>query len=115
ESVVVEDNHSHERRTIPARALFVFIGAEPHAKWLANTVTLDSSGYIVTGPDAAPRAPRTPADAPAALRPFPLETNRLGVFAVGDVRSGSIKRVAAAVGEGSMAIRLIFEHLNGLE
>jgi thioredoxin reductase (NADPH) len=90
----------------------VFIGAEPHVKWLADTVALDAKGYILTGTDAASRC-AAESDG-ESRRPYPLETSQLGVFAIGDVRSGSIKRVAAAVGEGSMAVRLIFEHLEGI-
>ena len=72
-------------------ALFVFTGARPHTEWLASVVELDEAGFVVTGPS--------------------LETSRPGVFAVGDVRSGSTKRVAAAVGEGSMAIRFVHAYL----
>jgi thioredoxin reductase (NADPH) len=112
EAIVVEDGHSHERTTLEVRALFVFIGAEPHAGWLDGEVALDDRGFVLTGPDALAddlhRARWT-----VARDPLPLETSRPGVFAVGDVRSGSIKRVAAAVGEGSMAVRLVHEHLDG--
>jgi thioredoxin reductase (NADPH) len=110
EAVVVQDRHSGERHTIPARSMFVFIGALPCTDWLAGQVALDESGYVVTGHDV------TGAAAEAIMReagrpPLLLETSCPGVFAVGDVRSGSIKRVASAVGEGSMAVRLVFEHL----
>jgi thioredoxin reductase (NADPH) len=98
EVVVVEDEQTGQRRTIDARALFVFIGADPHTDWLAGLVALDGHGFVVTG--------RRADDAALAL-----ETSRPGVFAAGDVRSGSIKRVASAVGEGAMAIRLVHEHL----
>jgi thioredoxin reductase (NADPH) len=105
EAIVVEDNRTGERQTLTTRALFVFIGAEPHVDWLAGQLALDGHGFILTGPDAAGAVGRT--DRPLSL----LETNWLGVFAVGDVRSGSIKRVAAAAGEGAMAVRLVHEHL----
>jgi thioredoxin reductase (NADPH) len=78
-------------------ALFVFIGARPHTGWIADTVDLDEHGYIVTGRDGAAW----------------LETSMPGVFAAGDIRAGSIKRVAAAVGEGSTAAMLAREHLGG--
>jgi thioredoxin reductase (NADPH) len=109
-SIVVADNRSGDRSVVPARALFAFIGAEPHAAWLDDLVALDDRGFVLTGPDAA-RAPRTGAAHDGSWRPSPLETTACGVFAVGDVRSGSIKRVVAAVGEGSMVVRLIHEHL----
>jgi thioredoxin reductase (NADPH) len=109
EAVVVEDNHTGERRTIPARNLFVFIGAHPNARWLQDYVALDDRGYVLTGADPTRAASATSA---AGRPPFLLEASQPGVFAVGDARSGSIKRVAAAVGEGSMAIRLIHEHLS---
>jgi thioredoxin reductase (NADPH) len=108
EVVVAEDNRTGERRTLGARALFVFIGAEPHTRWLADQLAVDPHGFILTGADVGPAS----ADA-ASAESLPLETSWPGVFAVGDVRSGSIKRVASAVGEGSMAIRLIHDHLGG--
>jgi thioredoxin reductase (NADPH) len=101
EAVVAEDNRTGETTPIPARALFVFIGAEPHTRWLGDRLALDPRGFILTGTDA-----RTD-----GVEPLPLETTLPGVFAVGDVRCGSIKRVASAVGEGSMAVRLVHEHL----
>ncbi|WP_405393470.1 FAD-dependent oxidoreductase [Microbispora hainanensis] len=109
EAVVAEDNVTGERFTLEARAMFVFIGAEPYSRWLADEVALDSRGYILTGLDAARSGRKGVPD--SAGRPFPLETSRAGVFAAGDVRNGSIKRVASAVGEGAMAVRLVHEHL----
>ncbi|MFC4592040.1 FAD-dependent oxidoreductase [Sphaerisporangium corydalis] len=109
EAVVVEDRTTGRRSAMEARALFVFIGAEPCTGWLAGALALDPRGYILTGADAArsgmPGVPGAPG------RPFPLETSRAGVFAAGDVRNGSIKRVASAVGEGTMAVRLAHDHL----
>jgi thioredoxin reductase (NADPH) len=110
QGVIAEDNRTGERREIEAKAIFVFIGALPHTRWLADEVALDDKGFVLTGPDAV-RASGDGEQWEKTGRPFPLETSRMGVFAVGDVRSGSIKRVASAVGEGSMAIRLIHEHL----
>ncbi len=100
EAIEVEDCHTGEQRTLPARALFVFIGADPHTGWLRRQLALDRGGYVQTGQAAGDD------------EPLPLETSRPGVFAVGDVRSGSIKRVASAVGEGSMAVRLVYEHFS---
>jgi thioredoxin reductase (NADPH) len=110
EGVVVEDNQTGDRTTLPARMLFVFIGAAPHTQWLGDQVALDDRGFILTGPRAT-RSDGNGASAEGSWQPVLLETSRPGVFAVGDVRSGSIKRVASAVGEGSMAVRLAYEHL----
>jgi thioredoxin reductase (NADPH) len=104
EAVVVEDRLSGARDRLDAQALFVFIGADPHTEWLRGVVALDDGGYVITGAECEEEGRR------ALL----LETNRPGVLAVGDVRSGSIKRVASAVGEGSMAVRLVHEHLGTL-
>ncbi|GAB3893744.1 FAD-dependent oxidoreductase [Microbispora bryophytorum] len=109
EAVVVGHNVTGERFTVEARAMFVFIGAEPYTRWLADEVALDSRGYILTGLDAARSGRKGVPDSTG--RPFSLETSRAGVFAAGDVRNGSIKRVASAVGEGAMAVRLVHEHL----
>ena len=86
-------------RTLSARALFVMIGASPNTGWLSGLVELDSRGFVKTG------------NAVGALRP--LETSRQGIFAVGDVRAGSAKRVASAAGEGSVAVSGIYEFLGG--
>ncbi|MFI6082932.1 FAD-dependent oxidoreductase [Streptomyces sp. NPDC051217] len=108
EGLTVEDNRSGERSRTQARALFVFIGVRPHTGWLKDTLPLDERGFVLCGPDAVastspvPRRSLTPA-------PLMLETALTGVFAAGDVRSGSVKRVASAVGEGQMAVRLIQE------
>jgi thioredoxin reductase (NADPH) len=111
EAVVIEDNRTGERRTLPARALFVFIGAEPHTAWLGDQVALDESGYVLTGHEAADAAAENGHWEGLERPPLLLETSLPGVLAVGDVRRGSIKRVASAVGEGSMAVRLVHEHL----
>jgi thioredoxin reductase (NADPH) len=110
EGVEVEDVATGERGRIPARSLFVFIGADPHTRWLGDALALDERGFVLTGPAAGPPAPN--GDGQASHRRVLLETSRPGVLAAGDVRSGSIRRVAAAVGEGAMTIRLVFEHLH---
>jgi thioredoxin reductase (NADPH) len=98
---------SGARSVVRARALFVFIGMAPCTGWLAGLVDLDDHGFVRTGPDASP-APGDAARGAWWLRSV-LETSQPGMFAVGDVRSGSVKRVAAAVGEGAMAISLALE------
>jgi thioredoxin reductase (NADPH) len=105
EAITVAGIRTGARRVLPARALFVFIGVAPCTGWLGGLVDLDDHGFVRTGASALPG----PDGAPAGTGPLPLETSRPGVFAAGDVRSGSAKRVAAAVGEGAMAIRLAFE------
>jgi thioredoxin reductase (NADPH) len=112
-AVVIEDNHTGHRHTLDAHAMFIFIGAEPHVRWLGDQLALDDHGFILTGPasiEAAPDDERWYFGRPPLL----LETSRPGIFAVRDVRSGSIKRVASAVGEGSMAVRLVHEYLRAL-
>jgi thioredoxin reductase (NADPH) len=98
-------NGSGERTRLESKALFVFIGADPRTGWLTGEVMLDSKGFVLTGSELA--AAMETSDA----MPLALETSAPGVFAVGDVRSGSVKRVASAVGEGSMAVRLVHQHL----
>lgn len=96
--VVIEDLDSGERRTMDARALFVFIGASANTGWLRGAVELDEDGFVVTG------------DALGGARGW-LETSVPGVFAAGDVRCGSVKRVASAVGEGSMSVTFVHTRL----
>ena len=91
---------------LPAGGLFVFIGAKPATDWLDGQLAVDQHGFVLTGPDL----PRDIQDA-RAQPPLLLETSRPGIFCIGDVRSGSIKRTATAIGEGSMAVRLVFDRL----
>jgi thioredoxin reductase (NADPH) len=107
ESILVRDARSGERRTLPARALFVFIGASPHTDWLRDHVAMDEHCFVLTGHDLDGEQ----LAGYDGERPLFLETSAPGVFAVGDVRSGSVKRVASAVGEGSMAVRLVHQRL----
>jgi thioredoxin reductase (NADPH) len=109
ECVVVADARGGERRELPAKALFVFIGAEPHTDWLRGQVAMDDKCFVYTGRDVQGD---DLAEYPAGERPYFLETSRPGIFAVGDVHAGSIKRVASAVGEGSMAVRLVHQRLS---
>jgi thioredoxin reductase (NADPH) len=111
ERVTVAAVRTGERRTVEAGGVVVLIGAEPRTAWLAGEVALDEDGFVLTGP-ALPASLRDRAPWDMLGRgPFLVETNRPGVFAVGDVRSGSTKMVAPAVGEGGMAVRFAAEHL----
>ena len=111
EGVVVEDNRSGTRRTLGARALFVFIGADANTGWLEGAVELDERGFVLTGRELDGSALDEDAWQERSREPFLLETSMPGVFAAGDVRSGSVKRCASAVGEGSMAVMLVHQYL----
>jgi thioredoxin reductase (NADPH) len=111
EGVVVEDNRSGERQTLGARSLFVFIGAEANTGWLQGAVQLDQCGFVLTGGDSDRSALGGDAWQELSREPYLLETSLPGVFAAGGVRSGSVKRVASAVGEGAMAVRLVHQYL----
>ncbi|MYM73015.1 FAD-dependent oxidoreductase [Duganella sp. FT134W] len=102
---ILWQSEGHEPREAPARHLFLFLGADPSTAWLGDCVTLDDKGFVLTGPDVPPAS--WPLDRPRHL----LETSRPRIFAVGDVRSGSVKRVAAAVGEGSAAVASLHQAL----
>jgi thioredoxin reductase (NADPH) len=108
ESVTTRDRNTGETQELPVRALFVFIGASPHTEWMQNLVATDNKGFILTGRDLSPDDLGAYGDGD---RPLFLETSQPGIFAVGDVHSGSIKRCASAVGEGSMAVSLIHQRL----
>jgi thioredoxin reductase (NADPH) len=111
ESVVIEERVGGKQTEIPTHDLFVMIGAEPRTGWLDNTVLRDRRGFILTG-DEIPAAALSDNDWATLERgPYLLETSLPGVFAVGDVRANSVKRVAAAVGEGSMAVRFAQQYL----
>jgi thioredoxin reductase (NADPH) len=110
ESLVLGDRVSGPTETVPATALFVLIGAEPRTQWLPDDIARDRWGFVVTGTDLVVGG-RPPEGWPLQRPPMPLECSLPGVFAVGDVRHGSVKRVASAVGEGSIAIRLVHDYL----
>ena len=109
-SLVIKNRASGVTETLPAGALFVLIGAQPHTSWLPDAIQRDQAGFIITGTDLFAS---TPTRWPLARAPLPYETTLPGVFAVGDVRHGSTKRVASAVGEGSVAVRQVHEYLAG--
>jgi thioredoxin reductase (NADPH) len=111
EGIMVEDNRSGAHRTLVARALFVFMGAEANTGWLEGSVELDERGFVLTGGALNRSVQDGDLWQERSREPFLLETSMPGVFAAGDVRNGSIKRVASAVGEGSMAVRLVHQHL----
>jgi thioredoxin reductase (NADPH) len=109
-ALTVRDNRTGATERLDARALFVFIGAEPCTAWLEGQLAVDDHGFVATGQDLR-LTHLDPSGDGRQRPPFVLETSRPGVFAVGDVRSSSIKRVASAVGEGAMAVRLIHQYL----
>ena len=110
EALTLRDADSGATRTVAASAVFILIGAEPRTDWLEGVVERDQRGYVLTGRDLArPGAP--PAGWPLERAPLLLETSLPGVFAAGDVRYRSVKRVASAVGEGAIAVQLVHEYL----
>ena len=103
ESLTLEDDQGQQE--VPTAAVFIMIGARPHTDWLAPVLALDKAGFVLTGRDI-PRAHWT-----LEREPYPFETSRPGVFAAGDLRHGSVKRVAGAVGEGSVAVGSVHRYL----
>jgi thioredoxin reductase (NADPH) len=108
-SVLCSDTGNTER--VPANAMFIFIGALPRTDWLADFLERDERGFLLTGPDLMVDG-QPPKGWTLERDPFLLETNVPGIFAVGDVRHGSIKRVASGVGEGSVAVQFIHQYLS---
>ncbi|MGF1529040.1 MAG: FAD-dependent oxidoreductase [Candidatus Competibacterales bacterium] len=109
QSLVLQDSRSKEQRTVDARAIFIFIGAKPHTEWLGEGIVRNKRGFVATGRDlfAVDGGWRQERD------PLLLETSVPGVFAAGDVRAGAMNRIASAVGEGALAIKLVHEYLAG--
>ncbi len=110
EGVELQRSDTGERRTLPATAMFVFVGAVPQSAMVAGLVERDDLGFVITGPDLL-RDGKRPKGWPLERDPFLLETSVPGVFASGDIRYGSVKRVASAVGEGSAAVGIIHKYL----
>ena len=105
EALDVRDRATDEVSRHPSRGLFIFIGADAETAWLPDEIALDPRGFVLTGADIDPERWTLARD------PFLLETSVPGIFACGDVRYAPVKRVAAAVGEGSMAIAFVHQHL----
>ena len=111
ESIIIEDGVSGSRESVPAPGLFIFIGAVPPTEWLKDELLLDERGFILTGPDVIATDKRR---WPLERDPFLLESSVPGIFAAGDVRHGSGKRVATAVGEGAMAVMSVWQFRSAL-
>jgi thioredoxin reductase (NADPH) len=110
ESLEITDSKTGEVKTVPARSLFIFIGAAPRTGWLEGVVERDEHGFLLAGPDLK-REGKLPEGWNLDREPFLLETSVPGVFVAGDVRHGSVKRVASGVGEGSIAISFVHQYL----
>ena len=111
EAITIADAKTGEAKTVPAKALFIFIGAMPRTDWLPERVQRDEQGFLLSGPSLRSGGHR--AEGWTLDRdPFLLETSVPGVFVAGDVRSGSVKRVASGVGEGSIAVQFIHHYLS---
>ncbi|MEO8090119.1 MAG: FAD-dependent oxidoreductase [Gemmatimonadales bacterium] len=110
-SAVHVRNGEGEQQTFETNSLYLFIGADPKTAWLAGCVDLDKNGFVLTGGSLPPELSATERWRGAGRAPFLLETSLPGVFAAGDVRSGSAKRVSSAVGEGAMAVSFVHAHI----
>ncbi|MEH2279453.1 MAG: FAD-dependent oxidoreductase [Nostoc sp.] len=113
EEIVIAHAKTGQTETVPARSLFIFIGASPKTDWLDGVIRRDAQGFIITGPDLMHNG-KSPPSWRLERSPFLLEASVPGIFAAGDVRSGSIKRVASSVGEGSIAIQFVHRYLSNV-
>ena len=111
EFITITNTQTGQVQTFPSPGLYIFIGAVPHTDALVGLIERDANGFILTGPDLIHDGNKHPQGWTLDRQPFLLETNIPGVFAAGDVRHGSMKRVAASVGEGSIAVQLIHQYL----
>jgi thioredoxin reductase (NADPH) len=111
ESICIANSDTGEVKNVPATALFIFIGAMPCTEWVGDVVIRDPQGFIPTGPTLMHHG-QCPQGWLLERDPFLLETNVPGIFVAGDVRQGSVKRVASGVGEGSIAVQFIHQHLS---
>ena len=110
EALVIKNNETGRTETIPAAALFSFIGAKPHTDFVANIVERNQTGFILTGQDLFHNG-RRPINWRLKRDPFLLESSVPGIFAVGDVRQGAVRRVASAVGQGSTVVSFVHQYL----
>jgi thioredoxin reductase (NADPH) len=110
EEITVRHFDTQTTEKLRAAALFIFIGAEPHTEWLDGVVCRDGKGFLVTGANLLQNGKR-PAGWNLDRDPYLLETNVAGVFAVGDVRDGAVRRVANSVGEGSIVLYFIRQYM----
>ena len=113
DALLIENSQTGEVQSLPAKSLFIFIGAVPRTDWMESLITRDERGFILTGNDLAPEGDRCKGW-PLQRDPYLLETNVPGIFAVGDVRHGSVKRVASGVGEGSICVQFVHRYLSNL-
>jgi len=113
EELVLRNSNTGDTRSVPAAALFVLIGAQPHTAWLPDSIQRDQHGFVLTGTDVVSASTAAGGDG-KPRPPLPLETTMPGVFAAGDVRHGSVKRVASAVGDGGVSIRSVHQYLTHL-
>lgn len=111
ESITITNTQTGQLQTVPTSGLYIFIGAVPHTDAFVGLIERDANGFILTGPDLMQYGHKRPRGWTLDRQPFLLETNVPGIFAAGDVRHGSMKRVAAGVGEGSIAVQLVHQYL----
>jgi thioredoxin reductase (NADPH) len=108
--ITIQHEGSAEREKLPASSLFIFIGAQPRTEWLDGLIRRDERGFILSGPDLLTEGKR-PEGWTLDRDPGLLETNVPGIFVVGDVRHGSVKRVASGVGEGAVVVQFMHQYL----
>jgi thioredoxin reductase (NADPH) len=113
--VTILNTQTGEQHTVDCSLLYIFIGAVPHTEVLAGLIERDENGFILTGQDLTQDGHRRPRGWYLDRPPFLLETNIPGIFAAGDARHGSTKRVATGVGEGSLAVQLIHQYLRSVK
>jgi thioredoxin reductase (NADPH) len=108
--ITIQRSPAGTRQELPASSLFIFIGAQPRTEWLGNVIERDARGFVYSGPDLL-RDGKKPDSWTLERDPGLLETNVPGIFVVGDVRHGSVKRVASGVGEGAVVVQFIHQYL----
>jgi thioredoxin reductase (NADPH) len=113
-AITLLDNQAGRTREVPASSLYVLIGSTPSSDWLEGTIGRDPAGFILTATDVRRQHGQLPAPWPLTRDPLMMETSMPGVFAAGDVRAGSVKRIGSAVGEGAISVQAISEYLRGL-